>query len=476
MSEQAGAPLMLSVSGCRGVTGRSLTPDVASRFAGAFAAFLRDERGAHTPSVVFGRDGRAGAHALCAGAIDGLRRAGCNVTDLGVAATPTVGVMTDHLGAHAGMVLTASHNPGEWNGLKCLVTGPAPLGAHAPNAAEAQRIIDRFRAAAPPASAVVAGRLDTRADGAKIHVDRVLGAVARLVPLDDIRARRFHVAVDSVNASGAEAARLICNALGCRLTHLYADTSGVFPHQPEPTRENLRDLCEQVRALRADAGFAQDPDADRLAILDERADYIGEEYTLVFAAMAVGGSAGQAPVFATNLSTSRMLDDAAAAVGGRVARSAVGEANVVDAMRRERSPLGGEGNGGVIWPEVVWIRDSIAAIALTLALMTRERKTLSQLVAAAPAYVIEKRKAPVREGLAARAADALAAHFSAVAGARIDRQDGVRIDLGQGPASTWVHVRASNTEPIMRLIAEAPDRARADALLDETERVIAGLA
>ncbi|MGD9692726.1 MAG: phosphoglucosamine mutase [Phycisphaerales bacterium] len=466
------APLMLSVSGCRGIVGESLTPDVVARFAGCFIGFLNERPAASKrPRVVLGGDGRKGALSVRHAAISGLVAAGADVIDLAVATTPTVGVMVDHLKADGGIVLTASHNPAQWNGLKCLVAHPS--GAHAPPAHLASKIIDRFRAGAPAlASHDGQGSLVEDATAARVHVDRVLKAVDRVVPVERIRAKQFRVAVDCVNASGAEAARLLLDALACRTTFLNADGSGVFPHPPEPTRENLASLSDAARKTNADVCFAQDPDADRLAILDEHADYIGEEYTLVLACKAVGEGKAK-PVFAANLSTSRMLDDLAATLSGRVLRTPVGEANVVAAMLEHNSLIGGEGNGGVIWPDVCLIRDSIGSMGLVLALMTREAKPLSEMLKAFPAYVIDKRKCPVRPGLAAAASDALAAHF---AGAQLDRQDGLRIDLdADGRNAAWLHVRASNTEPILRLIAEARTADRAATLLADAEKVIASL-
>lgn len=479
------APLMLSVSGLRGVTGRSFTPEVAGRFARAFAALVRERTGAVAPAVAFGRDGRAGAEALRDATIEALVRDGCRVTDLGVAMTPTVGVMADLLGADGGLVLTASHNPGEWNGLKALVTGPAPVGAHAPDATLADALIRRFQGE-PADSQGRAGGSSTRDDsGARRHVERVLGAIETVLPIEEIRRRRFRVVVDSVNSSGAEGARLLLDALGCDLTHVHADASGVFPHAPEPSRENLVGLRDSALAARAEVAFAQDPDADRLALLDERGAYIGEEYTLVFAARAIAGAPGARAAgplaFGANLSTSRMIDDVAASLGASVARSPVGEANVVGAMASRGCALGGEGNGGVIWPRVCWIRDSLAAMGLALALMAREGATVSSLVAGLPAYVIEKRKVGVRPGLAQRACDAVAKRWGGDAGgasggaasggggARVDTQDGVRVDF---PDHSWLHVRASNTEPIIRLIAEAKTASRCAAILDDANRTL----
>ena len=331
------------------------------------------------------------------------------MTDIGPATTPTVGVMVTRLRAQGGVTLTASHNPGEWNGVKAIDAAGA-----APDAAQASEIIERFRGGGGGRTEFVTpdrfGTVARDPGAAALHVGLVLAALERVAPVDSIRAARLRVVVDSVNASGAPCAAALLEALGCRVVHLNRDDSGVFPHAPEPTEENLRSLCAAVREHGAAVGFAQDPDADRLALIDEAGRYIGEEHTLVLAARALLGAMGPAArgaTLAANLSTSRMIDDAAAEFGARVVRAAVGEANVVAAMRAERSVIGGEGNGGVIWPEVSWIRDSIGAIGLVLALMARERATLAELVARTPAYAIEKRKTPVREGLAARAVEAV---------------------------------------------------------------------
>jgi phosphomannomutase len=290
--------------------------------------------------------------------------------------------------------------------------------------------------------------------------------------------------------------------LQCELVHLGADDGGVFPHAPEPTKENLQGLCAAMAKLNADVGFAQDPDADRLAIVDERGEYIGEEYTLALAAESLLSAPGRGrprggPVLVANLSTSRMIDDIAAAHGARVVRTPVGEANVVEAMKREKAAghdvvLGGEGNGGVIWPRVTYVRDSLSAMALVLALMARTGKKVSELVASIPAYAIEKRKVDLaRKEDAKPAIDKLAAAYgrggagpmpaggnraNSETGHRtsgtIDLQDGIRIDWPDRRA--WLHVRASNTEPIMRLIAESPSAADSRAILDEAARIIAG--
>jgi len=477
------APLILGVSGLRGIVGESLTPDVAARFACAFGTWLGERvSDEHGPSVVIGRDGRTGGADIAQAAIEGLLRAGCRVTDIGVAMTPTVGVTVDHIAAHAGMVVTASHNPQQWNGLKCLLSSAPEIreghaSASAPGATLAQEIIARFEQGA--ASHAPPGSLTDWPDASRQHVDRVDRAI------DDARLRsspvRFRVVLDSVNASGAGPGRHLLANLGCDVVPVNDDDSGVFPHPPEPVAAHLADLCALVREAGADIGFAQDPDADRLAIVDEKGTYIGEEYTLALAAesllSAMDNDAGDQTLCA-NLSTSRMIDDFAATHGARVIRTPVGEANVVEAMKANDAVLGGEGNGGVIWPRVTCVRDSLSAMALVLSLMARSGKTVSELVTDINAlcgnpsgYAIEKRKVDIPSREAANpAVEAVATHFASHPGARLDRQDGIRVDLDREKA--WLHVRASNTEPIMRLIAEATSPGRATALLDEAQDAI----
>lgn len=474
--QSAASPLMLSVSGCRGIVGRSLTPEVICRYANSIAgwiAFARPiERAGRPVTVVLARDGRASGGMLRDLVVGTLVASGCRVIDLGVATTPTAGVAVDHFEADGGIILTASHNPQQWNGMKTVTHRGC-----APPASAAEAIIERFRAGESAYAAHDAiGAVEADDTAAHVHVARVLKAVEAIAPVDSIRAQRFRVVVDSVNASGVRGAKLLMEALGCELVHLHDSASGVFPHTPEPTEENLRDMCAEVVRAGAVIGFAQDPDADRLAIIDADGGYIGEEYTLVLSAWAVldamEGSAGVR--IPTNLSTSRMVDDVAARYGATVQRYPVGEANLVEAMLadRERMPIGGEGNGGVVWPAVVPIRDSIGAMALVFALMTRTGRSLSDLVDDIPTYAIVKRKQPIREGLADRALKAVQSVLGARA-EKIDDADGVRVDLKLASGGdAWVHVRPSNTEPILRLIAEAPTVDEAKGLLDEVSRAI----
>jgi phosphomannomutase len=532
------APLIVGVSGLRGIVGESLTPEVAVRYAGAFANWLwAQPRLNDRPTVFLARDGRKGGEAIAALVRGALLSSGCDVIDIGVATTPSAGMaMRLHIDSDGCMIITASHNPSEWNGLKLLITDRkisqreiesmsegeiesfqnALVGPAAPPKEIVEQIIGCFeRGASSWCGNDSIGVLEVDADSTERHAEWVVQQLPSeqfMAPLSS----EFRVVVDSVNCSGAAAASMLIEKLGSSTVQLHGDESGIFPHTPEPTAENLSGaggLCDAVPGLKADVGFAQDPDADRLAIVDEHGRYIGEEYTLALCAEAVlsamlnraqegggspsprpsphGGEGGGAPVLVANLSTSRMIDDVAAKHGGRVVRTPVGEANVVEVMKKlkfegQNVVLGGEGNGGVIWPEVVYVRDSLGSMALVLSLMARTGKTVSELVArinsyspgadsgnGGGGYAIVKRKVEIASKADARpAVEAVAAHFGGRADATIDLQDGVRVDLPE--KGVWVHVRASNTEPIMRLIAEAPTKADAGAILAEVEGAIAG--
>ncbi|GJM20046.1 MAG: phosphoglucosamine mutase [Phycisphaeraceae bacterium] len=486
------SPLILGVSGLRGVVGESLTPEVAMRYAQAFGEWVI-EQNAPLARVVLARDGRLGGQVFYHAAAAGLLSVGCGIHDIGVATTPTVGVAIDGFGAHAGMQITASHNPQQWNGLKCLVSlaEGADVEACAPTANAASEIIARFRARdGAIAPWRVFGERAYEDDQARAHWRKVQHTIIDGdLGLGATRGQ-FHICVDSVNCGGSGIAEELAEEWGCRLTQLAGLSHGIFPHTPEPTAENLSGeggLCDAVPGLKADVGFAQDPDGDRLAIVDERGVYIGEEYTLAIAAEALLGAMGagaKGAVLVTNLSTSRMVEDVAAAYGARVERTAVGEANVVERMKAlkaagENCVLGGEGNGGVIWPEVTYVRDSLGAMALTLGVMAREGKTVSQLVekingyARGGGYAIVKRKQAL--ATKADAGPAVKRIAERYAGERVDTQDGVRVDFDSGErAGSWVHVRASNTEPILRLIGEAADEVAAGKLLDEVAGIVNG--
>lgn len=512
------APLILGVSGLRGIVGKSLTPEVAVRYAGAVAAWLWERpMNSDRPLVVLCRDGRFGGEAVHSLVRGTLLASGCDVIDAGVAMTPTAGVLVRFHLADAAFIITASHNPSEWNGIKLVVCDErirqsnldlmtneevlkfqTQLGPAAPSDSVAQQLITRFRdGSCEWVSQNKIGMVTEETGSTGVHVDLVHDALPLRMYREKL-SHSFRIVIDSVNCSGSEPAISLCKTLGSTPIQLFGESTGVFPHTPEPTKENLSGkggLCDAVPGLKADVGFAQDPDADRLAIVDEKGNYIGEEYTLVLCAAALmeariagahDGIGGEGtPVFVVNLSTSRMIDDVAAHYGAEVVRTPVGEANVVEAMKRLKAEgrdvvMGGEGNGGVIWPEVTYVRDSLSAMALTLALMARTGNTVSELVSMVDAmgpgrkgYCILKRKAPLaNKSDAVPVVEHLVAHYRGAGGAAVDTQDGVRIDWPE--RGVWAHVRASNTEPIMRVIVEAPTEAEAEKTASEVEGVIAG--
>jgi phosphomannomutase len=453
---------MLSVSGARGIVGQTMTPAVAADLAAAFGSELVARHGLGA-RVCLGRDSRPSGPMLAAAAQAGLIGTGCAVIDLGLVATPSVGVMIDVHDAAGGMVVTASHNPLPWNGLKCLNADGV-----APPPAEAQRIIDRFERRDISYVEVPDLQTTQRDDSTnETHVSRILGEI----DAEPIARHRLRVVLDSVNGAGCEAGRLLLERLGCELVHLNGEPTGRFAHVPEPVRENLVELADRTAAEGAAVGFAQDPDADRLAIVDERGVYIGEEYTLALAVRRLLDLRG-AGMLAANLSTSRMIDDLAAACSGsRVTRTPVGEANVVEAMKAGGAIVGGEGNGGVIFPPVCWVRDSLSSMALVLSLLAAEARPLSAVVAELPRYEMIKRKYELSDVGGREAVPAMLDHVvRAFSGERVDTADGARIDFDEG----WVHLRPSNTEPIVRLIGEARSRSEAEGLIERVARV-AGL-
>ncbi|HEX8913402.1 MAG TPA: phosphoglucosamine mutase [Humisphaera sp.] len=453
--------LMIGVSGMRGTVGGTLTPDVVSRMAAAFAAFLyeteKPANGTHF-RVAFGRDSRPSGPWVRDAAAAALTASGVEVIDLDIVTTPGVAMMVRHLNADAGVVATASHNPIQWNGLKFLsreCVAPPPAAARQIRALyDAGRThwvrVDRL---VPPKKSG-----ETHA----LHVKKVLDYVDVL----GVSSKRFKVVLDSVNGAGCVATHTLLSRLGTRLVHIHGTPDGQFPHDPEPTAANLQGLADEVKRQGADVGFAQDPDADRLAIVDEHGTYIGEEYSLALAARHLLAKK-PGSVAATNLSTSRMLDDVAAQFGGKVLRTPVGEANVIQSMLAHGAVIGGEGNGGVIDPRVVPGRDSLVGMAYVLQLMADTGKSVSQLVAEMPRYEIVKTKFDCRVEDAKRVVAALTEQF---ASEQVDTQDGIRIDWPA--ARAWVHARPSNTEPIMRIIAEAPDRAAAEAKIAAVQAVV----
>jgi phosphomannomutase len=448
------SPLMLSVSGVRGIVDETMTSKVAYAFASAFVSLLREKLG-RTPSLCVARDSRPSGPELQAAVAEAFVACGCSVTDLGVVATPTAGVMINALRADGGIIVTASHNPAPWNGIKCL-----DGDGLAPSVEEAQEIIKRFKAGVT-LDKQDGGSVEINTQGNDTHLSKLLGVIDPA----PIQKCGFRVVLDSINGAGCVSGYRLLKLLGCEILHLNGEPTGDFAHTPEPKKENLGDLCSAVSAFNADVGFAQDPDADRLAIVDDTGRYIGEEYTLVLAASRWLEQHPNAST-ASNLSTSRMIDDVALSLGCNTFRSAVGEANVAGAMKEHHCVIGGEGNGGVIFPRVCWVRDSLSAMMLTLDLMRDRGTTLSNIVDELPAYTMIKRAIDLKDlGGTQAIATEIERLKETYASEQLDDRDGLRIDFEEG----WVHLRSSNTEPIARIIAEGRDETIANSLADRVQ-------
>src|SRR6266576_4451889 len=386
--------LMISVSGVRGLVGTDLTPEVVARWAAAFGTWAGDGkrpsgRRAARPSIVLGRDARTSGPMFAAAATAGLQSVGCDVIDVGLVATPTVQLAVEHHRAGGGIMLTASHNPIEWNALKFV----GPDGIFLDTAAGTRVRELAAGDALPRANYDVIGAVEVDADAIARHLARVLAL--RGVDVKAIRRRRFRVALDTVRGAGGAVMPELLERLGGRVDPINLKTDGLFPRPPEPVPENLKALGALVRRKKADIGIAVDPDVDRLAIVDENGRAIGEDYTLAFAIRAgLGRSDGRAVgrSVVCNLSTSLVVEDAARDYGARLVRASVGGAYVARKIIELKAVIGGEGNGGVMYPALHVGRDAPVAGALVLSLLARERITVSALVARAPRYTIVKTK------------------------------------------------------------------------------------
>lgn len=442
--------LMVSVSGLRGRVGEGLTPEVIAHFAAAFGAYaLRRGPG---KTVVVGRDSRVSGPMFLRAATAALQSVGCDVVDVGVVPTPTVQLAVEDLGAAGGLAVTASHNPIEWNALKFI--GPSGMFLDAAEGAEMRAFLD---GEVPRAGWRDLGGWRQDDGAVQRHLDRILSLP--FLDVERIRAARFHVALDCVRGAGGNIFPRLLEALGCTVTAINLETDGLFPREPEPVAENLGELEALVRSSGAVVGLATDPDVDRLSLVSEEGRAIGEDYTLALAASLVLRHRPGAVV--TNLSTSRLLDDVAERAGRTLVRAAVGEINVARRMQAENATIGGEGNGGVILPDVHLTRDAPVAAALILQLLAETGRPLSALAAEIGRYEIVKEKLPRPSQPLDAVYDALAARFP---DAEADRQDGLRLSW---PAEKkWAHLRPSGTEPIVRIICEAPTRADAAALVE----------
>lgn len=447
--------LIKSISGIRGTIGGApddnLTPIDAVKFAAAYGTWLKKHIYKNRVKVVVGRDARISGEMVQNLVQYTLVGLGIDVVDIGLSTTPTVEVAVTMEQADGGIILTASHNPKQWNALKLLNSKGEFL-----NAQEGEEIL-RIAAANEFTFAEVdaLGHITHNDTYIQRHIDAVLSLLP-LATLEAIRKRKFKVAVDAVNSTGGIAIPLLLERLGAEVVPLYCEPNGQFPHNPEPLKEHLSDICAKVVEVKADLGVVVDPDVDRLALITEEGEMFGEEYTLVACAdYYLGKKKGNV---VSNLSSSRALRDIAEKHGVEYAAAAVGEVNVVTKMKEVNAVIGGEGNGGVIFPELHYGRDALVGVVLFLSLLVEKDTTVSALRRSYPAYFMSKNKIQLTSGL--NPDKVLHAMQEKYTHEQITTIDGLKIDF---PFS-WVHLRKSNTEPIIRIYTEAKTQAEADAL------------
>lgn len=448
--------LIKSISGIRGTIGsgvqEGLNPISTAQFASAYAQFIRKHSGKARPTIVVGRDARMSGAMVKHIVLGSLMGMGCDVIDIDLATTPTTEMAVVGKGADGGIILTASHNPKQWNALKLLNERGEFISD-----AEGKEIL-RLAESDELCFAEV-DDLGTVTESSYLteHIDAVLRATG--VDVDAIRKANIAVAFDSVNSVGSVVLRPLLDALGVKeVIGINEDTTGNFAHNPEPLPEHLYEIASVIRERRVDVGFVVDPDVDRLAIMDEQGNCFGEEYTLVAVADYLLGLQGGGNTV-SNLSSTRALRDVTLKHGGSYSASAVGEVNVVTKMKETGALIGGEGNGGVIFPEHHYGRDALVGIALFLSLLAKSGKTVSELRAGYPAYFMSKQRVDLPQGTDSQALLDRLAREQAEAG-EINLVDGVKIDL----PTKWAHVRRSNTEPIIRIYTEAPTQDEATEL------------
>ncbi len=449
--------LIKSISGIRGTiggnVGDNLTPLDVVKFASAFGTWLQNTKSKKNLTLVIGRDARISGEMVSSLVTATLQGLGINVIDLGLSTTPTVEVMVPELNADGGIILTASHNPKQWNALKLLNEKGEFISGE--NGAEVLALAESedFNYA----EVDYLGTYETRDDAFDIHIKKILDLP--MVDAEAIKSKGFKVVVDAVNSTGGLAIPMLLDQLGCETIKLYCDPNGQFPHNPEPLKEHLGDICELVKKENADFGVVVDPDVDRLAIIDENGEMFGEEYTLVAVADYLLKHKKGAAI--SNLSSSRALRDIAQKHDSEYFASAVGEVNVVTLMKEKNAVIGGEGNGGIIYPDLHYGRDSLVGIALFLTYLAKENKKVSEVRASYPAYFMGKKKIELTPEI--NVDDLLTKMEKEYQNEEVSTVDGVKIDF----AENWVHLRKSNTEPIIRIYTEAKSQAEADDLGDK---------
>lgn len=461
--------LIKSISGIRGTigghVGDNLTPVDAVKFASAYGTFLKQNSNSTSKlKVVIGRDARISGpmiHQLVVNTLIGL---GIDVIDLGLSTTPTVEVAVPMEQADGGIILTASHNPKQWNALKLLNAKGEFLSG-----ADGAKILEIAEQEAFDFATVDdLGEITENEAYMDIHIDEVLELP--LVDVEAVAKRKFKVVVDGVNSSGGVVIPKLLEEMGVEVVKLYCEPNGHFPHNPEPLKEHLGDICKLVVEEKADFGIVVDPDVDRLAFISNDGEMFGEEYTLVAVADYVLSKTPGNTV--SNMSSSRALRDITEKHNGTYEASAVGEVNVVELMKKTNAIIGGEGNGGIIYPELHYGRDALVGVALFLTYLANQTKTVAEIRAGYPQYFMSKNKIELTPQIDV---DAVLQEMQHVyANENITTIDGVKIDF----PTEWVHLRKSNTEPIIRIYTEAPSQVEADALAErfvEELKKIAGI-
>ena len=449
-------PVMISVSGIRGIVGEGLSPELIMQFAAAAGTFYGKGR------VMVGRDSRVTGEMVKHAVFSSLMAVGCDPVDLGICATPTVEMAVQHSDAVGGIIITASHNPCEWNALKLL--GSDGMFLDAEQGALIKEMVDAGDFQYVSWDQV--GHVEMVENATQDHIDHLLKL--SWLDLEAIRTRKFKVAIDCVNGAGGVILPRLLQSLGCEVTGIHVEPHGRFAHTPEPVPENLRDLCSLVKENKADIGLAVDPDVDRLALVSENGAPLGEEYTLALATrFALSKSKGPVVV---NMSTSRVIDDIAKDFNVPVERTKVGEIHVARKMQEIDAAVGGEGNGGVLLPELHLGRDALLAVVMILQSLVDFGGTISELWSTFPMYTMTKSKINIGSSNPDQIVHALSTAHSDQAQNHLD---GLKIEW----EDRWVHVRKYNTEPIIRIISEAPteeeSKSLCNAFISEIEKLMA---
>ena len=429
--------LIRSASGLRGIAKDHFTPELIDKY---ISAFITTQ---NIKSCVIGRDGRSSGKQISQWVIDSFHKNGINVENCGLATTPTMQVMTENKNYDGGIVITASHNPSEYNGLKFLQTDGRFLSP--------EQCEELFKAVDQDVSIDSADSLGLVSDYSKAneeHIDKVLAA--KCIDTDNIRKKKFKVVIDCVNGAGSFILPMLCEQLGCEVVTMNCNGNGNFTRVPEPLAENLNELEQKVISVGADVGFATDPDGDRLSIVSNNGNAIGEEYTLVLAVKNYLNY--QKSMVVTNLSTSMMIES----IANETIRTRIGEAHVVQKMNELNIPIGGEGNGGVILEEVHLGRDSLVAISMVLSLLSNSEKSINDEISSIPQYLMIKDKIHIDDKIDF---DSLETIFDCN---EINKKDGIKFIW----PNKWIHIRKSNTEPIIRIFAEAKTHEEVDELIN----------